>query len=97
MEDQFKGLGQDFTIWIQPSESFEEWRFGQRSSGNRRIILEILCDLILLRSREEKNLGSTSNIGFVGLHCYISLVNYICKVRLISLSQFEFELRADVR
>lgn len=34
-------LGQDFTVCIQPSESFEERCFGQRSSNNRRIILEI--------------------------------------------------------
>ena len=45
---------------------------------------------------EDKVSELTSNLGFVGLDFYIYLVYIHLQIRYITLSQFEFELRADV-
>lgn len=39
---------------------------------------------------------STSNLEFVEFDLFISCIHTFCEVRFIIISQFEFELRADV-
>ena len=92
----FEGFGKIMQFGSDQVKALKKRRFLQRSSVGQWIKLEILDYLIKLWSMEEKVSESTSNLGFIRLDWYISFVFYFFKIRLISLSQFEFELKADV-
>ena len=59
--------------------------------------LETHCwslDQALIKGLEVEE--STKTIGFLGFAFFISCINDFAKKRLIVISQFDFELRADV-